>query len=164
MFLTARQTKILNDLNKYIPALNGGGANGSELIQLGDLLEAAASIITADIADAAITAAKIASDAVTTVKILNANVTLAKLASGIAPSHIVKFAQSYTTLGGAAAEAVTIAGVAAGDIVSATLRQKGATPRTILTAIPTTNTVTLTFSGDPSTDHIVDIVVHRASA
>src|SRR5574338_629837 len=50
----------------------------------------------------------IANDAITTAKILNANVTLAKLASGITPSHIIKFANQVTTVGGAAAEAFVV--------------------------------------------------------
>jgi hypothetical protein len=40
-----------------------------------------------------IAATDIAANAVITAKILNANVTLAKLATGIVPSHVVKFAR-----------------------------------------------------------------------
>lgn len=89
---------------------------------------------------------------------------LGNLASGITPSHVVKFAGTHTTVGGAASEDITVTGAAATDIVSATLRQKGATPRTILTALAATDKITLTFSGDPSTDHKVDYVVFRAAA
>jgi hypothetical protein len=92
------------------------------------------------------------------------SVTLAKLAPGVTPSHVVKFAGTYTTLGGAATEAQTLTGVAATDIVVATLKAKGATPRTILTTAGTLNTITYVFSGDPSTDHTVTYVVWRAAS
>lgn len=91
-------------------------------------------------------------------------ITLAKLASGIAPSHIVKFAGKRTTLGGSASETFTVTGVAATDIVLATIQAQGATPRTLLTAAPGTNQITLVFSGDPSTDHIVSYSVLRAAS
>lgn len=94
----------------------------------------------------------------------DASVSLAKLSSGIAPSHVVKFAGSYTTAGGSATEAQTLSGVASTDIVIATLKVKGGTPRTILTTAPTTNTITYVFSGDPSTDHVVSYVVLRAAS
>lgn len=101
---------------------------------------------------------------VTTAKIDAGAVTLAKLASGVAPSHVVKYAGKATTAGGAAAEVVAVAGVVAGDIVIATLQTKGSTPRTIVTAIPSTDAITVTFSGDPSTDHVVSYLVLRAAA
>jgi hypothetical protein len=113
---------------------------------------------------AALAAAGIASDAVTTAKILNANVTLAKLAAGVAPSHIVKFAGKFTTLGGDANEQISVPGVVAGDIVFVSLQDKGGTPRTILTAKPGTDVIDMIFSGDPSTDHIVSYQVLRAAS
>lgn len=91
-------------------------------------------------------------------------VTLAKLAAGVTPSHIVKFAGKFTTLGGDADEQISVAGVVAGDIVIVSLQDKGGTPRTILTAKPTTDAIDLVFSGDPSTDHIVSYMVLRAAA
>lgn len=101
---------------------------------------------------------------ISTAEIATAAVTLAKLASGITPSHVVKFAGKATTVGGAASEDVTVTGAVAGDIVIASLIQKGGTPRTLLTAITGTDKITLTFSGDPSTDHIVGYQVLRAAA
>ncbi len=114
------------------------------------------------ITNAGVTA--IGANKVLTANINAANVTLAKLAAGITPSHVVKFAGSYTTLGGSATEAQTLSGVAATDVVTATLQVKGATPRTILTTAPTLNTITYVFSGDPSTDHVVSYVVFRAAS
>lgn len=112
----------------------------------------------------AIDTENIENNAITTAKIANSNVTLAKLASGVTPSHVVKFAGKHTTTGGNATEAFTVTGVLSTDIVIATLQQKGSTPRTILTVVPTTDTITLVFSGDPSTDHIVSYMVLRAAA
>lgn len=92
------------------------------------------------------------------------SISLSELAAGISPSHVVKFAGKYTTLGGSATEAQTVTGVASTDIVIATLQTKGATPRTILTSAPTLNTLTYVFSGDPSTDHVISYMVLRAAS
>jgi len=109
-------------------------------------------------------AAELAADAVETAKIKDAAVTLAKLAAGVAPGFIVKYAGSFTTAGGDAAESIPVAGALATDIAIATLKAKGATPRTILTAVAAENAITLEFSGDPSTDHVVGYMVLRAAA
>jgi len=122
------------------------------------------SVGTANIQDGAVTAAKLASDAVTTAKILNANVTLAKLASGIAPSHIVKYAAQYTTAGGSASEAITVNGVAATDLVFVQVKNDGTNNRTVLQAAATLNTVTVTFSGDPGADLVLYYQVLRAAS
>jgi hypothetical protein len=71
------------------------------------------------------------------------------------------FAGTHTTAGGSATETKTLTGLLSTDIVIVSLRQKGATPRTILTAAPTADTLTMVFSGDPSTDHKVDYMVLR---
>lgn len=91
-------------------------------------------------------------------------VTLAKLDAGITPSHVVKYAGTHTTAGGAAAEAITVSGVAATDVIMITLKAQGVTPQTVLYAVPTTNTITVTFSGDPSTDHVLYYQVLRAAS
>lgn len=91
-------------------------------------------------------------------------ITLAMLTSGIAPSHVVKFAGKHTTTGGSATDAFTVTGVATTDIVFATVQTVGVTPRTIVSAAPTLNTVTVVWSGDPSTDHIVSYQVLRAAS
>lgn len=121
-------------------------------------------VTTVKILDLNVTTGKLAANAVTTAKITDANVTLAKLAAGITPSHVPKFAGKFTTLGGNATEDQTLSGVVAGDVVIATLQDKGGTPRTLLTAKPGTDKITYVFSGDPSTDHTVSYVVYRAAA
>lgn len=108
-------------------------------------------------------AVTIANDAITTVKILNSNVTLAKLASGITPSHVIKFANQVTTVGGAAAEAFTVTGAsAATDRAFVQVVDNGTSNVTVLQAVVTNNTLTVTFSADPGNDTIINYQIIRA--
>lgn len=97
-------------------------------------------------------------------QIADGAVTLAKLAAGIAPSHVVKFAGTFTTLGGDASESITVTGAAATDIVTVTVKTAGGTPRSIVAATAALNAINVTLSGDPSTDHVLQYVVLRAAA
>lgn len=107
----------------------------------------------------------IAANAITTAKILNANVTLAKLASGIAPSHVIKFANQVTTVGGAAAEAFTVTGaVAATDRAFVQVVNDGTANVTVLQAVVTNNTLTVTFSADPGADTVINYQIIRAAS
>ncbi len=106
----------------------------------------------------------IANNAITTAKILNANVTLAKLAAGITPSHIVKFAGQPTTVGGAASEAFTVTGAAATDLAFVQVVDNGTNNVTVLQAVVTLNTLTITFSGDPGNDCVFNYQLLRAAA
>lgn len=107
----------------------------------------------------------IANDAITTAKILNANVTLAKLASGITPSHVIKFANQVTTVGGAAAEAFTVTGaVAATDRAFVQVVDNGTNNVTVLQAVVTTNTLTVTFSADPGNDAVINYQLIRVAS
>lgn len=115
--------------------------------------------------NASITAAKLASDAVETVKIKDANVTLAKLASGIAPSHVAKYAGIVTWSGSGATKAATVNGVAATDIVIATIQTKPTQAAYLVAATPTTNTITFELSAaNTSNDAVIQYVVLRAAA
>ncbi len=105
----------------------------------------------------------IANNAITTAKILNANVTLAKLAAGITPSHVIKFANQVTTVGGAAAEAFTVTGaVAATDRAFVQMVDSGTNNVTVLQAVVTNDTLTVTFSADPGNDAIINYQLIRA--
>lgn len=107
----------------------------------------------------------IANNAITTAKILNANVTLAKLAAGITPAAVIKFAAQYTTTGGAAAEAITVTGaVAATDRAFVQLVNDGTNNVSVLSAVVTTNTLTVTFSGNPGADTIINYQLIRAAS
>ncbi len=115
------------------------------------------------ISNLAVTAAKLAANAVTTVKILDANVTLAKLAAGITPSHVIKFANQVTTVGGAAAEAFTVTGaVAATDRAFVQVVSDGTANVTVLQAVVTANTLTVTFSANPGADTVINYQIIRA--
>lgn len=107
----------------------------------------------------------IAANAVTTAKILNANVTLAKLAAGITPSHVIKFANQVTTVGGAAAEAFAVTGaVAATDRAFVQVVNDGTANVTVLQAVVTADTLTVTFSANPGNDTVINYQLIRAAA
>jgi hypothetical protein len=109
-------------------------------------------------------AVTIANNAVTTAKILNSNVTLAKLASGITPSHIVKFAGQPTTTGGNATEAFTVTGALSTDLAFVQIVNNGTGNVTALQAVVTADTLTVTFSADPQNDTVFNYQLLRAAA
>lgn len=82
--------------------------------------------------------------------------------SALQASHFVKFAGTATSVGGAAAEDFTVTGALASDIAIVVLKVKGAAPQTILTAVAATDKITVTFSGDPSNDHVISYMILRA--
>jgi len=94
-----------------------------------------------------------------------AAVSLGDLDSGIAPSHVVKFAGEVTWTGGGATLAHTVTGAAATDIVVATFHTIGTEGATIDGAVASTNTVTFTLdTANTSNDAVVSYVVYRAAA
>ena len=104
---------------------------------------------TAQIADGAIKALQINADAVETDKIKNANVTLGKLATGISPSHIVKFFVLGSTITG-----TTLEGLAVDDLVLTVLTNG--------TSVVAPVTVANTLPADP--EDTTYIIVFRAVA
>lgn len=110
-------------------------------------------------------AATISANAVTTAKILNANVTLAKLAAGIAPSHVVKFAGKITWSGSGASLATTVTGVLSTDIVVASIQGAPTQAAYLVSAAPTTDTVTLVLSvANTSNNAVISYEVLRAAS
>jgi len=87
-----------------------------------------------------------------------------KILSGLGTLPSIVASANFTTLGGAAAEAITIAGLLSTDIAIVTVRVIGATPRIVTKAVTTANTLTVTFAGDPSTDHVISYLVLRPAA
>lgn len=71
-------------------------------------------------------------------------------------------AGTFTTVGGDATESIPAVGALASDLAFTQLHTAGGTPRTILTAAATTDAITVVFSGDPSTDHVVTWSLLRA--
>lgn len=145
-----------------IPEGNLDLADGK--IFVGDATNKAAAV---DISgDATITNAgvlTIENDAVTTAKILDSNVTLAKLAAGITPSHVVKFAGQPTTVGGAATEAFTVTGALATDLAFVQVVENGTNSVNVLEAVVTTDTLTLLFTADPTSDCVFNYQLLRAA-
>lgn len=92
-------------------------------------------------------------------------VLLAMLGAGITPAAVIKFFAQYTTTGGAAAEAITISGaVAATDRAFVQLVSAGTNNVSVVKAVVTTNTLTVTFSGDPGADAIINYQLIRAAS
>lgn len=78
-----------------------------------------------------------------------------------APSHYIAYAGSHTTVGGAAAEAVTVTGALATDIPIVIYNTTDDTD-TILKVVMTADTMTVTCSADPSTAHKFTYMILRA--
>ena len=104
-------------------------------------------------------------DEVNTADIVDGAVTLAKLHSGVAPAYVPVYAGAITWSGSGASLAHTVTGALATDIVSAVLRVKGTEPSYLVSAIPSTDTLTFTVDAANTTnDTQVDYVVFRAAA
>lgn len=108
--------------------------------------------------------AQIAADAVTNAKIADDAVSLENLDSGITPSHIVVFAGQPTTAGGAAAEAITVTGALNTDLAFVQMVDDGTNNVTIVNAVVTADTLTVTFSGDPGNDCVINYQLLRAAS
>lgn len=121
-------------------------------------------ITTRHIRDNTITNADTAADFVNNADIADGAVSLEHLDSAITPSHIPVYAGTHTTAGGGATESITVTGAVATDICMCTLETEGATPVTLDAAASNTNAIDLTFSADPSTDHIVSYILFRAAS
>lgn len=77
------------------------------------------------------------------------------------PSHYIFAAANYTTVGGAAAEAISITGLLATDVAIVKYRATDDTD-TILKAVCTAGTLTVTFSADPGATHAITYLIARA--
>lgn len=119
---------------------------------------------TANIEDLAVTTAKLAADAVTNAKLADDAVSLENLDAGITPSHITVFADQETTVGGAAAEGFTVTGVADTDLAFVQVVADGTSNVTVLQAVCTLNTLTVTFSADPVADTVFNYQILRAAS
>ena len=92
-------------------------------------------------------------------------VLLANLGSGITPSHVVKYAGKITWSGSGASLATTVGGVAATDIVVASIQTVPSQAAYLVSAAPTTNTITLVLSAaNTSNDAVISYQVLRAAS
>jgi len=122
-------------------------------------------ITTAKLADSAVTAVKLAADAVTTVKILNSNVTLAKLATGITPSHVIKFAGKFSNGGGSATITITgLTGMTATNYIGFANIQASTNAVTVQKVTPGTDQMVVLLSGDPGTGTVLSYQALLAAA
>jgi len=77
------------------------------------------------------------------------------------PSHYIAYAGKHTTVGGAAAEAITVTGALATDIPIVVYNTTNDTD-SILKVVVTADTLTVTCSADPSTAHAFSYMLLRA--
>lgn len=92
-------------------------------------------------------------------------VLLAMLGTGIAPAGVIKFMGQLTSVGGSATEAFTVAGaLAASDRAFVQVVNNGTGNVTVLEAVVTNDTLTITFSGDPQNDTVFNYQLIRAAA
>lgn len=89
--------------------------------------------------------------------------TWSQLANSASALFNIRFSGQPTTVGGAAAEAFTVTGVAATDRAFVQVVNDGTSNRTVLQAVCTTNTLTVTFSGDPGNDVVFNYIIVRAA-
>lgn len=80
---------------------------------------------------------------------------------GANPVYEVFAAGNFTTAGGDATESITVTGALATDLVLVQLKTKGASPVTLAAADAAADAITVTMSGDPSTDHVLSYMVLR---
>lgn len=74
----------------------------------------------------------------------------------------LKWSGQLTTVGGSAVETFTVAGLATTDLVNVSIATSGASPVTVLAAyVSAANTLSVTFSSNPSTDHVISVEVYR---
>ncbi len=92
-------------------------------------------------------------------------VLLAMLGAGIAPAGVIKFMGQPTTSGGNATEAFTVTGaLAASDRAFVQIVNNGTNNVTVLQAVVTNDTLTITFSGDPAADTVFNYQLIRAAS
>ena len=90
---------------------------------------------------------------------------LAMLSAGITPAAVIKFFDQVTTVGGAAAEAFAVAGaLAASDRAFVQVVDDGGSNVTVLQAVVTNDTLTVTFSANPGNDTVINYQIIRAAA
>lgn len=95
------------------------------------------------------------------ITIANGAVSKAKLSTSIQPAGVIKFASQFTTLGGAAAEAITVTGALATDLAFVQLVDGGTGVVSVVKAVVTADTLTVTFSADPGNDAIINYQIVR---
>lgn len=74
----------------------------------------------------------------------------------------LRWSGNLATVGGSAVETFTIPGASTGDLVNVSIYTSGATPVTVLASyISAANTLSVTFSSNPSSDHVISVEVYK---
>jgi hypothetical protein len=144
--------------------------NNGQYLQVGDIIYCVCSdanvwLQVATIGSTITTVvAPVSAGSIVTSSIAAGAVTLPKLAAGITPSGITKFDAQYTTVGGAAAEAIAVAGALATDLAFVQLVNHGPNTVSVAFAVMTANTLTVTFSANPGAGAIINYQIIRAAS
>jgi len=147
------------------PVTSAGG-DATEVITAFDIIESDISLVEHAVTDDTDTiAAQIASDGLITITGTADPSTAhayhyALLRNGCLPNFDIVAAGRHTTVGGQAAEAITVSGVLATDVAFASYSTTNDTD-VIAKVVCTANTVTVTGSADPGVAHAIDYVVLR---
>ncbi len=158
-----RERKLLSSVKTYVDSLSPETLITTE----GDIIVGAASGVAQRLAKGSsglplVAGASTVSYAqLAAAGIASSAVTLAKLHSGITPSHVVKYAGTFTTVGGDATESITVSGVLGTDIVSV---QTASGNTNVLRAVAATDAITVTLSADPGNDDVLNYIVYRAAS
>lgn len=158
----------------------GFSVNGTTVITsagaiTADIQATAGSIGTAELADSGVTAAKHAAGSVGTTQLADSGVTTGKIASGgvglvnlataVAPSHVVKYAGKYDWAGSGATGTATVAGVAATDVVVASISSAPSQAATLTSAVAGSGAITFVLStANTSNDADINYLVLRATS
>lgn len=92
-----------------------------------------------------------------------AKILLGMLGAGITTVSRALYDQLYTTVGGAATEVITLAGVVATDRVQVTLANDGTNNVSVLSAFTGVGNVSVVFSADPGNDAIINLLVTKTT-
>jgi len=138
--LSAEQIRLIDD---YAPWANK--------VRLSELLDNALAVSAGEIPAGSIDGTKLAADAVSGAdKIADNAVSIEHLDAAITPAFIcINAVSTFTTVGGAAAEAVADANTLAGDIVVWSILDSGTGSVTGVSAVAGAGSITFTFSADP---------------
>lgn len=146
--LTAGTNTRIGNISRWI-------STGYAMVNFDTPRAPAASIANGDLGADCVTASKVADDAIS----------VEHLDDGILPSHVVKYAGEVTWSGGGATLAATVTGVAATDIVIASILTLGTEGTILQGAIASLNTITFTLdAANTSNDAVISYVVLRAAA
>lgn len=139
-------------------------SDGAELDSVASATGAATVELAVYVGPNSVGTAQLQDDAVTNAKLADDAVSLENLDDGIAPAYITVFAGQHTTGGGSASEAITVTGALATDYAFTQVVNDGTNDRVVWQAVVTTDTLTITFDGDPGAGTLLNYHLIRAAS